>query len=140
MNAIQPPEPGQVSLEVLATATSVRPGARFAVTVRLTNRLGSVLASLAPHPVNLSYHWVERASGEVVVFDGLRTRLPRPISPGEAVNVVLEVEAPPASRDLRLVLSAVQEGIAWWDRGAAIDVVDFKPRGVALQSDLSRVQ
>ena len=37
------------------------------------------------YAVYLSYHWLD-AAGTVVVHDGVRTKLPQDVAPGEAVS------------------------------------------------------
>src|SRR6185503_12419739 len=43
--------------------------------------------------VNLSYHWFDR-KGTVVVFDGLRTPLPKDVQPGESVQLRATIQPP----------------------------------------------
>ena len=69
-------------------------------------------ASTALGGVYLSYHW-RRPSGEVVVWDGLRTALPSPIVPGDARSIQMRVEAPPPGEYL-LEIAMVREGVAWF--------------------------
>jgi Wzt-like putative exopolysaccharide export protein/galactose-3-O-sulfotransferase len=66
-------------------------------------------------PVCLSYHWLG-ADGEAVEYDGLRTRLPRDLAPGEHVRVCGLLRAPQVAGRMRLVWTLVQEGVAWFDR------------------------
>lgn len=65
-------------------------------------------------PVCVSYHWLDD-KGEVVEFDGVRSRLPRDIAPGETIRVVAFVRAPQRAGALRLRWTLVQEGVAWFD-------------------------
>ena len=66
-------------------------------------------------PVNLSYHWIAH-DGSVVTFDGIRTRLPRDIEPGQSIRVTGFVRAPHhACGRMQLVWTLVQEGVAWFD-------------------------
>jgi hypothetical protein len=65
------------------------------------------------HPVALSYRWLAR-DGEVVVADGIRTRLPSDLSPGGTVVVPMRIGVPSGLRSLQLVISLLQENIAWF--------------------------
>lgn len=66
-------------------------------------------------PVCLSYHWTT-PDGANVVFDGVRTRLPRDIEPGQSIRVIGFVRAPQdASGPMKLTWTLVQEGVAWFD-------------------------
>jgi hypothetical protein len=65
-------------------------------------------------PVCVSYHWLDR-SGAMVEFDGVRSRLPRDIAPGETIRVVAFVRAPQRAGAMHLRWTLVQEGVAWFD-------------------------
>jgi hypothetical protein len=49
------------------------------------------------YAVNLSYHWLNQ-KGATVVFDGVRTPLPRDLKPGESVNLKAAIQAPAKTR------------------------------------------
>jgi hypothetical protein len=63
--------------------------------------------------VNLSYHWLDRRR-QVVVFDGLRTPLPRDLNPGESVTLRAAIRAPEKTGEHLLHVTLVQEGVAWF--------------------------
>jgi hypothetical protein len=63
--------------------------------------------------VNLSYHWLDRKR-QVVVFDGLRTPLPRDLKPGESVTLRATIRAPEKAGEYLLHVTMVQEGVAWF--------------------------
>lgn len=60
----------------------------------------------------VSYHW-RRRNGTTVVGDGLRTRFPRPLPPGEAAVVEAVIQAPSARGLYVLAFDVVEEGQAW---------------------------
>ena len=65
--------------------------------------------------VSLCYHW-QRDDGSTLVFDGIRTRLPRDVAPGQSIRMNGFVRAPlDACGNLRLVWTLLQEGVAWFD-------------------------
>lgn len=70
------------------------------------------------HPVFLSYHWKD-SSGDIHVFDGVRTRLLYPeVEPEMNFEQSMTVIAPSQKGVYRLFLSLVQEGVCWFeDRG-----------------------
>jgi hypothetical protein len=63
--------------------------------------------------VNLSYHWLDRKR-QMVVFDGLRTPLPRDLGPGESVTLRAAIRAPEKAGEYLLHVTMVQEGVAWF--------------------------
>ena len=65
--------------------------------------------------------WALRAV-DLDIFEGQRTNLPFPLSPGESQSVLAIVEAPPVDGSYRLQLTLVQEKCRWFD------TVDGDPR------------
>jgi hypothetical protein len=81
-------------------------------------------AGTGPVTVNIAYHWVT-ADGKPVVFEGVRTRLPHDIAPGESITLNnVGVLAPPNPGTYRLQVTLVQETIAWleWKGGKPLTV------------------
>lgn len=87
----------------------------FTVVVSVTNGTDYIFSSFGPNPVHVSYHWFDQSSEKVVVFDGLRTKIPVPIQPGETRELVAAVQSPAAPGLHRLVITFVQEGEFWFD-------------------------
>lgn len=81
-------------------------------------------------PVVASYHWVD-GRGRYVVFEGVRTPLPRAVSPGAVVDVNMRVGFPHRQGRYVLEVSLLREGIAWFhDKG-----VDPLRLQISLASD-----
>lgn len=93
--------------------------------------------------VCVSYHWLDRA-GNMLVYDGERTPLPRDFGPGEQMKVWVVVKAPPAPGDCTLVLTLVQDYHAWFDEMGAnpivreIQIIAGAARGEAGTDDADR--
>lgn len=66
------------------------------------------------NPVNLSYHWLG-ANGEVVVFDGERTRLPGTLPVNGLIQLNATVKFPDRPGKYTLVLTMVKEGVTWFN-------------------------
>jgi GT2 family glycosyltransferase/3'-phosphoadenosine 5'-phosphosulfate sulfotransferase (PAPS reductase)/FAD synthetase len=98
------------------TATSIR--------VRVTNQ-SSVLwpaqeNTEGGYVVSLSYHWIDK-NGTYILFDGIRTPLPRGVVPGGDIVLDAAVVTPSQPGEYSLEFDMVQEGISWFkDRGSAI--------------------
>jgi hypothetical protein len=74
--------------------------------------LGSAfLVSAPPHPVHLSYRW----TADGVAEEGERTRLPWSIAPAASAQCYLGLRAPAAPGVYELVVTLVQEEVAWFD-------------------------
>jgi hypothetical protein len=87
----------------------------FELPVRVRNLSTSVLSSLHPLAVNLSYHWVD-SNGQSVVFGGLRTPLGRDLAPKKIADIVMRVEPPDKPGSYHLVLDAVREHVSWFSQ------------------------
>lgn len=82
--------------------------------VKVRNSGCEALPTAPPFPVNLSYHW-RRATGELAVWDGVRTPLPWALGSGEVTVVPVSVCAPSKPGDYTLELTLVQEEVGWLD-------------------------
>jgi UDP-3-O-[3-hydroxymyristoyl] glucosamine N-acyltransferase len=91
-------------------------GAATQVSVEIDNRSAEWLASVAPYPVHLSYHWLESGTGQCHVFDGERTRLIAAVRPRSRHSQEMRVLAPREPGRYVLVLTMVQEGKVWFDQ------------------------
>ena len=98
-----------------AAPAGIRAGGDELVPFRLTNRAPAQLDSGFPYPTNLSYRWFDADGREVGQNDGVRTPLPRALAQGETADDAMRVVAPSAPGEYVLRLSAVQEGVAWFD-------------------------
>ena len=80
--------------------------------VRIRNDGLTTIASTGARPVVLSYHWLD-AVGNIVAWDGARTKLPVPIAPGGSLTVICEIEVPVAPGWYRLQFQPLVEGERW---------------------------
>jgi hypothetical protein len=92
---------------------NVFPDMDICVPVRVENISREAWAASGKQSVMLTYRWLTK-SGKVVVADGVRTRLPSDVLPGKAVVVPMQISVPSGPRSLRLVISLVQEAVAWF--------------------------
>jgi hypothetical protein len=85
---------------------------RFTVPIGILNPGKQTWISAGRYPVLLSYKWF---AGDTMLKDeGLRTGLPRAVGPNEHVDVDMDAEAPDQKGLLRLRITLVQEGAAWF--------------------------
>jgi len=80
------------------------------VPVTITNN-GSL--TWQPGTVNVSYH-LYVVSGNVYVWDGLRTALPAAVPPGSSVTVNAIVRTPTVAGAYTVAFDLVQEGVTWF--------------------------
>lgn len=100
---------------------AVRPGERFRVPVRLTNRsdahwsTSGLPLQAGTLRVSASYRWLA-AGGEPLPIEGERSLLPGDVPRGGVLRLPVRVVAPPAAGRYLLRITLVQEGVAWFDQ------------------------
>jgi O-Antigen ligase len=92
------------------------PHSEAAVTFEVRNLGALTWQHLPPTPVVLSYHWLDADSGNVVVFDGLRTELPDDVAPGGGATVRAIVHAPDRPGRYLLWWDLVHEHATWFSQ------------------------
>jgi hypothetical protein len=91
---------------------SLRPAESTLVPVTLRNTGPVLWSPTGRNPITISYKWFDQ--GKMLPIEGERTGLPRPVKPGESLDVQVKVVAPGKAGDLVLKVSLVQEGVAWF--------------------------
>jgi len=66
--------------------------------------------------VNISYHWLNAQNGEVVLYDGVRTRFAYTVLPGELVQVEVEIKTPSVPGNYILQIDLVKEQEFWFSQ------------------------
>jgi hypothetical protein len=87
----------------------------FHCVVEIANQSSLAITSAPPHPVNVSYHWIDKGTGSVVVFDGERTPIAPALATEETRRFVIVAKAPSVAGVYTLRTTLVQEGVAWFD-------------------------
>jgi hypothetical protein len=80
--------------------------------------------------VQLAYHWLDPL-GNPVLWDGVRTPLPRPVPPGETVELTATVDSPRPPGRYRLAFDFVEEHRFWFGElgSAPLELdVEVRPR------------
>jgi N-acetylmuramoyl-L-alanine amidase-like protein len=94
------------------TAPNIGAGLNTITTLPVTiTNTGSL--TWQPGAFNLSYH-LYAASGNVYVWDGLRSALPTAVAPGQTVTVTAIVRVPTVAGQYRVAFDLVREGVAWF--------------------------
>jgi hypothetical protein len=103
-------------LQIISAPTRVRPSASFDALVNVTNKSRFLVSTRSPNPVNLSYHWLDFATGQCLVHDGERSEISPYLAPGESRIFLVTVKAPEGGGNYVLRFALVQEQITWSDR------------------------
>lgn len=104
------PKPEYGATYAPLTTPSVRSGQSTSVQVKVTN--GSSQTWPAGGLFRLAYHWYQGAG--LVVFDGDRTFLAAPVSPGGTVTLNAKLTGPPTQGAHTLKWDMVHENKAWF--------------------------
>jgi hypothetical protein len=118
---VPPPELRALSLcgqsLVIHSPDEMKIGSIATVRVSIVNPTIAAWPAFAagtPYAIDVSYHWLR--NGRIVVFDGLRTAMPRELLPGDQREIQMAVAPPPRPGRYLLRVSLVQEGVRWFDR------------------------
>jgi hypothetical protein len=90
-----------------------RAGELGLVRVRLENAGTATWRSRGREGVQLAYHWLDPL-GNPIVWDGVRTALPRALGPGESLELEVPVLAPRPPGGYRLAFDLVEEHRFWF--------------------------
>ena len=106
--------PFDAQYEQIDVPSELARDAEVTIDVTVVNNSWRTWSSASPEtPVFLSYHWRDTRRN-VVVYDGVRTPLPRPLEPAGSVRVALRLRTPPARGVHYLEIDLVEEGISWF--------------------------
>ncbi|MGY2339191.1 sulfotransferase family 2 domain-containing protein [Pseudomonas sp. SDO5532_S415] len=102
-------------INIVSSPGAVEQGASFDVKVQITNNSKYRFQSRGRYPINISYHWINSATGELIIFDGVRTRIEQTLLAGQTLKLNVKVTAPELAALSTLRMTFVQEGVAWFD-------------------------
>ena len=102
-----------------STPSTMQASQTVNVPITLTNIGSQFWPKSGANPVNLSYHWLNASTGEVVTWDGERILLPKDISIGELVNLNATLKAPSTPGNYVLLWDMIQDGVTWFSSQGA---------------------
>lgn len=104
-----------IDIAVRPSVVGGAPAQTIAVPVTVTNRTRWWLTSTAPYrPIHVAYRWLDE-SGAMAVAEGHRTPFAEPLGPGRSAAFDATVQLPAGPGRYELVVTLVQESIAWFD-------------------------
>lgn len=96
------------------------------ITLNVTIRNTSIRPwpAAGDQPVALSYHWIDPAKNQIIVFDGVRSPLPYDLAPGDSLTLAAQVIAPDQPGQYTLQWDMLQERVTWFStRGQPVTEV-----------------
>lgn len=115
MEKLPPEKILKVSLEVSAVPREMQVSTSFWVDARLTNRTDKTIDAAPPHPVYLAYHWIEKTTRQMVVFEGARSGLFPGLEANATGRYLMTIVAPNQPGEYILQTTLVQEGVCWFE-------------------------
>lgn len=111
----------RAEIAALVRPSEARAGSMLRIPVRLTHRSDAFWSATGvgtgQRRVAAAYRWFG-PDGQAVVAEGERSLLPRDVLPGESLEMLVTVAVPTGSGPFRLVLTLVQENVAWFDQAS----------------------
>lgn len=95
--------------------------------ILLMNNTGIELSSDGEYPLHMSYHWLDK-QGNMVVYDGIRSKLPVPVLPSTNAVIDTKVQTPSKCGEYVLRITLVQESVRWFDEPDVDLRMDFQVR------------
>jgi hypothetical protein len=135
MEALFPEEISMISLEVTGVPPEADSSAMFWLQARVTNDLDRGLYAVTPHPVRLAYHWLERSTRAMVVFEGVRSGLFPGLDAKAAAQYAMTILAPDQPGEYILQTTMVQEGVCWFENVRPDIIQEF---GVSIRAGTPR--
>jgi hypothetical protein len=105
----------KISLEVSAVPRQVQVSALFWVDAQVTNATNATLYQAAPCPMRLAYHWIEKTTRQMVVFDGNRSGLFPGLEAHTTRSEPMTIIAPNEPGEYILQSTIVQDGVCWFE-------------------------
>jgi glycosyltransferase involved in cell wall biosynthesis len=115
MDELSSEEVSAISLEFSAAPEEVRVSTLFRLDAQVTNATNKTLYSVAPYPVRLAYHWIEKMTRQMVVFDGNRSGLFPGLDANATGRYPVTIIAPGEPGEYILQITMVQEAVCWFE-------------------------
>jgi glycosyltransferase involved in cell wall biosynthesis len=115
MEKLSPETVSKISLEVSAVPQEARVSAVFWLDAKVTNPTNETLSPAAAFPVRLAYHWLQKATRQMVVFDGKRSELFPLLEANGTARYPMTVVAPNQPGEYILQTTMVQDGVCWFE-------------------------
>jgi hypothetical protein len=136
MDMLQVEDVLRLSFKINHVPEVVRALEMFWLNVEVTNATSQAVCPCPPFPVRLAYHWIEKATRRMILFEGDRSGLFPGLPAHAAVRSRMVIRAPSQPGEYILQITMVQEGIRWFEDAAPDILQEF----VILVGSLSEGQ
>jgi len=112
---LSPESVAKILLDVSGPPREVGGSTRFWLDAKVTNETEEPLFSASPFPVRLTYHWLEKTTRQMVVFEGKRSGLFPGLDPHVTQSYPMIIVAPSEPGEYILQTTIVQDGVCWFE-------------------------
>ena len=105
----------KISLRIGNVPQAISAGALFWLDAEVTNEANGSLYAAPPYPVSLAYHWLAKATRQLIVFDGNRSELFPGLRANETGRYQMVVAGPNEPGEYILQTTMVQDGVCWFE-------------------------
>jgi LCP family protein required for cell wall assembly len=121
------------------TPNYLNPGEEYEVQLDIKNTGQGFWESEGPSRTNLGTHWINRDTGEVVIWNGNRGLLEGDVEPESGTTVDIIIEAPEEPGRYILQYDMVHEGVTWFSEQGIIPLEVNIDVGKTLDMSIVRV-
>ena len=119
------------SIRIITDIKELKCNEEVYLSVEIINQSTTDWISQGPHPVHISYHWLD-SQGKFVVFEGERTKfVESKLQSSQSREQLVKVIAPSLGGTYQIVMKLVQEGVRWFEapgfvgEARTITVIDY---------------
>jgi hypothetical protein len=116
METLEPEKVSDISIEINRVPQAVRISEFFWLEAKVINATDKPLSALPPFPLRLAYHWIDKVTGRMVVFDGERSGLFPGVPANASREYRMSIVAPNQPGKYVLQTTVVQDGVRWLDQ------------------------
>jgi hypothetical protein len=120
------------------TPKQVKPGETFTTKISVKNNGFSTWESEGDERVDLSYHWYNRDTREVVIFEGNRANIPYDIERNQSAQIELSVIAPKEPGRYILAYDLVHERVTWFSQAGVFPLEVNVDVGIVVDNAIAR--
>ena len=109
------PDQFKAKISINSHPSVAKANGHFKIDITLHNLSDQRWVSLPPNPIHVAYHWVDD-KGEIIIFNGIRSRIDFPLESGEKRDIIMTVLCPEKPGSYQLQISLVQESCFWFEQ------------------------
>jgi hypothetical protein len=117
---------------------NLKPYEEIYIPVEVYNLGRKVLNRYNDDSFRLSYHWQDSITGHIIEYDGLRTKIPYILLPGDKVKLELLVKAPKKEGTYNLIIDGVvDKGEPFWFSNRGVNGLVVNQFEISKDSDIN---